>query len=36
MTKSRVWALGVLGLAAAGWLAGGWHPWRVSRVTSGS
>ncbi|MDA8199427.1 MAG: hypothetical protein M0Z54_08355 [Thermaerobacter sp.] len=36
MTKSRVWALGVLGLAAAaGVVAGGWHPWQISRVASG-
>ena len=35
MTKSRVWALGVLGLAAAGVVVGGWHPWQMSRVASG-
>ncbi len=35
MTTSRVWALGVLGLAAAGVVAGGWHPWQISHVASG-
>ena len=35
MTTSRVWALGVLGLAAAGVVVGGWHPWQMSRVASG-
>ena len=35
MSESRGWALGALVLVAAGFIAGGWHPWRVSGLASG-
>ncbi len=34
MSEWRGWALGALGVVAAGVIAVGWHPWRVSGVAS--